>query len=148
MEVQTKKQFFLINYTNSELENNAFDATATNSGNKGIVDFVMKYDKEAGMERDVLNARPFQRYMPSRYLLQLYNENIDQRYKVTFKDAWYANKNPLSESDLKVYPLMATGDTAIYIMKTAATDSQKYGRQSGIVCWMLMTCTLRKVKLS
>ena len=53
------------------------------------------------MERDVLNARPFQRYMPSRYLLQLYNENIDQRYKVTFKDAWYANKNPLSESDLK-----------------------------------------------
>lgn len=108
----------------------------------------MKYDKEAGMERDVLNARPFQRYMPSRYLLQLYNENIDQRYKVTFKDAWYANKNPLSESDLKVYPLMATGDTAIYIMKTAATDSQKYGRQSGIVCWMLMTCTLRKVKLS
>ena len=63
--------------------------------------------------------------MPSRYLLQLYNENIDQRYKVTFKDAWYANKNPLSESDLKVYPLMATGDTAIYIMKTAATDSQK-----------------------
>ena len=85
----------------------------------------MKYDKEAGMERDVLNARPFQRYMPSRYLLQLYNENIDQRYKVTFKDAWYANKNPLSESDLKVYPLMATGDTAIYIMKTAATDSQK-----------------------
>ena len=90
-----------------------------------IVDFLMKYDKEAGMERDVLNARPFQRYMPSRYLLQLYNENIDQRYKVTFKDAWYANKNPLSESDLKVYPLMATGDTAIYIMKTAATDSQK-----------------------
>ena len=84
MEVQTKKQFFSINYTNSELENNAFDATATNSGNKGIVDFVMKYDKEAGMERDVLNARPFQRYMPSRYLLQLYNENIDQRYKVTF----------------------------------------------------------------
>ena len=61
------------------------------------VDFVMKYDKEAGMERDVLNARPFQRYMPSRYLLQLYNENIDQRYKVTFKDAWYANKNPLPE---------------------------------------------------
>ena len=49
----------------------------------------------------------------------------DRRYKVTFKDAWYANKNPLSESDLKVYPLMATGDTAIYIMKTAATDSQK-----------------------
>ena len=120
-----KEAIFSINYTNSELENNAFDATATNSGNKGIVDFVMKYDKEAGMERDVLNARPFQRYMPSRYLLQLYNENIDQRYKVTFKDAWYANKNPLSESDLKVYPLMATGDTAIYIMKTAATDSQK-----------------------
>ena len=101
-----KEAIFSINYTNSELENNAFDATATNSGNKGIVDFVMKYDKEAGMERDVLNARPFQRYMPSRYLLQLYNENIDQRYKVTFKDAWYANKNPLSESDLKVYPLM------------------------------------------
>ena len=73
-----KEAIFSINYTNSELENNAFDATATNSGNKG-----------------------------------------------TFKDAWYANKNPLSESDLKVYPLMATGDTAIYIMKTAATDSQK-----------------------
>ncbi len=38
----------------------------------------MKYDKEAGMERDVLNARPFQRYMPSKHLLQLFDENIDQ----------------------------------------------------------------------
>ena len=35
-----KEAIFSINYTNSELENNAFDATATNSGNKGIVDFV------------------------------------------------------------------------------------------------------------
>ena len=29
-----KEAIFSINYTNSELENNAFDATATNSGNK------------------------------------------------------------------------------------------------------------------
>ena len=68
------------------MANSNFDATATGCGNSGIVCFVMKYDKEAGMERDVLNARPFQRYMPSKHLLQLFDENIDQRYHVTFKE--------------------------------------------------------------
>ncbi|MCQ4902177.1 RagB/SusD family nutrient uptake outer membrane protein, partial [Phocaeicola vulgatus] len=60
-----KEAIFSINYTHTELENNAIDATATNSGNKGIDDIVMKYDKEAGMDRDVLNARPYQRDLPS-----------------------------------------------------------------------------------
>ncbi len=88
-----KEAIFSINYT-TRLENNAFDATATNSGNKGIVDFVMKYDKEAGMERDVLNiiilskdiCRPG---ICCNYIMRIY----DQRYKVTFKDAWYANES-------------------------------------------------------
>lgn len=51
-----KEVIFFINYINLELENNVFDVIVINLGNKGIVDFVMKYDKEVGMECDVLNV--------------------------------------------------------------------------------------------
>lgn len=120
-----KEAVFFVNYTSSDLSNNNFDVTATGVGNCGNVYFVMKYDKEAGMERDVLNGRPFQRCLPSKHLLQLYDENIDQRYKVAFKDTWYVNKTELSETDLATYPLMSVGDTAIYVMKRAATIGEK-----------------------
>ena len=119
------ESIFYVNFTNAELSNNKFDATATGSGNVGNVYFVMKYDKEAGMERDAINGRPWQRALPSKRLLQLYNEKIDQRYKVIFKDVWISNKSALSSLDLEAYPQMSVGDTAIYIMKDPATNAQK-----------------------
>lgn len=115
---------YYVNYTTSDIINGDF-SIALNKGNQGIVDFVMKYDKEVGMVRDVLNGRPFQRYMPSRHLLSLYDETKDQRYKGTFKDTWVANKPGLVAGSEKSYPLMQYGDTAIYLTKNKATAQQK-----------------------
>jgi|WetSurMetagenome_2_1015567.scaffolds.fasta_scaffold01198_5 starch-binding outer membrane protein, SusD/RagB family len=115
---------YYVNYTSTDVYNGDF-SVESNVGNAGIVDFVMKYDKQAGMTRDVLNARPFQRFMPSLHLLNLFDPTIDQRYAGTFKDTWIANISGLKAGGAKSYPLMAYGDTAIYIIKTTATAAQK-----------------------
>lgn len=111
---------YYVNYTNSDIINGDFTVD-TGYGHRGIVDFVMKYDKEAGMVRDELNGRPFQRFMPSLRLLDLYDETIDQRYEGTFKTVWIANKPGLKPGGEKSFPLMAEGDTAICTLKSKAT---------------------------
>ena len=50
----------------------------------------MKYDDRPGMARDLVNGRPFNRYMPTRFLLDLYSDD-DARYEGSFQQAWYAN---------------------------------------------------------
>lgn len=115
-----KEVIFYVNYTTNELENGDFKEES-NRGNQGIVDFVMKYDNQPGMTRDIENGRPFVRFMCSKHLLDLFNEQIDQRYDATFKNVWYSNIDNAKES----YPLMTVGDTAIYTYKYKATEEMK-----------------------
>ena len=65
-------------------------------GNNGHLDFCMAYERTAvgaiGMVRDVANGRPFCRYMPSKFLLNLFDETVDSRYNGTFKSVWFCNK--------------------------------------------------------
>jgi starch-binding outer membrane protein, SusD/RagB family len=44
-----------------------------------------------GLTWDIENGRPLNQYMPSRYLLDLYDETKDARYAGTFRTAWWAN---------------------------------------------------------
>lgn len=115
-----KEVIFYVNYTTNELENGDFKEES-NRGNQGIVDFVMKYDNQPGMTRDIENGRPFVRFMCSKHLLELFNEEVDQRYDATFKNVWYSNVDNAKES----YPLMNVGDTAIYTYKHKATEKMK-----------------------
>jgi hypothetical protein len=74
--------------------------------------------------RDIPNGRPFNRYMPTKALLDLFNENDDSRYQSSFQTVWYANKevraagnsfNTKDSFDFKV------GDTVCYTPKTTLT---------------------------
>jgi len=114
---------FYVNYTNDDLLNGDFDAAGGN-GNNTHLHFIMVYDKQEGMERTIDYGRPFQRFMPSLHLLELFNESVDQRYDGSFQTVWLANLSGLKKGDNGVFPQMAFGDTAIVMLKTAATADQ------------------------
>ncbi|WP_090883993.1 RagB/SusD family nutrient uptake outer membrane protein [Pedobacter rhizosphaerae] len=79
--------------------------------------FAMKYDDQPGMVRDIVNGRPFNRYMPTRFLLDLYSAN-DARYEGSFKTVWFANGASRPSG-------MAIGDTAVLSTKAAYTPVGK-----------------------
>ena len=62
-------------------------------GNRGHLYFLMQYDTEPGMIRDIENGRPFKRFRPTNYLLDLWgaNRDNDNRYDMTYKHVWISN---------------------------------------------------------
>jgi hypothetical protein len=93
-------------------------------GHRGLTTFITKYDAQEGMMRSIPYGRPYQRYMPTVFLLNLFDENIDERYAGSFRTTWLANntqKVPLST----VYPKMILNDTAIHLYKRKATDAMR-----------------------
>jgi len=66
-------------------------------GNRGHLYFLMEYDTQAGMIRDIANGRPFKRFRPTDYLLDLWGaaRDTDNRFDQTYKQAWISN-NPNS----------------------------------------------------
>jgi len=62
-------------------------------GNRGHLYFLMEYDIQPGMARDIANGRPFKRFRPTKYLLDLYaaNRQNDKRYDETYKHVWISN---------------------------------------------------------
>ncbi len=95
------------------------DYTIRNGGHNGHLLFCMKYDDQPGMQRDVLNGRPFNRFMPTLYYVNLFDETIDQRWNGSFKQVWMMN-NPANKGK---YVNMT--DTAIYLYKGIASPEQK-----------------------
>jgi hypothetical protein len=76
--------------------------------------FLMAYDTEQGMVRDVENGRPFKRFKPNDYALDVFDRDIDSRYEKSFKTVFYCN-NP---EDVEFYngtTYMEEGDTAIWL---------------------------------
>jgi starch-binding outer membrane protein, SusD/RagB family len=102
---------FAVQYTNNLLANGG--------GNNSHLYFLMEYDVMPGMRRDVVNGRPFKRYMPTKYTLNqvFVNRTNDSRYYHTFKDVYYSN-NPgtynTNYDKSKPRITVALGDTAIY----------------------------------
>jgi len=64
------------------------DPLTTGTGNRGHLYFLMEYDVLPGMLRDVANGRPFKRFRPTWYLLNLYDRSKDARYDAQFTRAW------------------------------------------------------------
>ncbi|MFV0521603.1 MAG: RagB/SusD family nutrient uptake outer membrane protein [Mangrovibacterium sp.] len=100
-----------VNYTSDLLLDQELNNSAQERGGNNLhLMYGMKYDVEPGMSRDLVNGRPFNRYMPTRFLLELFDQENDQRYQGSFKTVWYMN-NPESKGD---YVNMT--DTAIYLV--------------------------------
>jgi hypothetical protein len=124
-----------VNYTSNLLLSDLVN-TVTNpdghprGGNNGHLHFGMAYERTAagaiGMQRDIANGRPFVRYMPSKFLLNLFDETKDSRFSGTFKQVWICNKagaykKKVAGVDINV--MLAVGDTAILATKYEIPDS-------------------------
>ncbi|QKZ12417.1 RagB/SusD family nutrient uptake outer membrane protein [Spirosoma sp. KUDC1026] len=119
---------FATQYTSEPLTDigNGFNSTTTNTvtinGNQTHLYFGMEYDVQAGMQRDIANGRPFKRFRPTDYMLNVVfaqkDRDNDSRYKKTFKDTWLSN-NPSKTTPIfdnsKTSLKFTAGDTAIFI---------------------------------
>jgi hypothetical protein len=131
--LQNKEVVWAVNYMKNLVFDDRVDASLYPGGHprgahNGHLMFGMKYDDLPGMQRDVLNGRPFNRYMPSLFLLNLFNEQADSRYGATFKSVWLCN-------NLKTAPAgMKLGDTAVvcskYIVDATGKNYRVYDRNA------------------
>lgn len=111
---------FAVQYTSDPLSNITNNTNAVNGGNNLHLFFGMQYDVQAGMQRDILNGRPFKRLRPTEYCIEkVFGERVnDSRYKKTFKDTWLSNKPGTYNTafdDSKAKVTFAAGDTCIFI---------------------------------
>ena len=74
-------------------------------GNRGHLYFGMEYDVQPGMIRDIENGRPFKRFRPTEYMIDVWaaaREN-DQRYEDTYKHVWYSNDTRSSGNGIPLW---------------------------------------------
>ncbi|MCB0644886.1 MAG: RagB/SusD family nutrient uptake outer membrane protein, partial [Phaeodactylibacter sp.] len=133
-------------YTRSNLtdpngdEYNTSGLIQRDGGNTGHVMWEIRYENTSwGMVRDIENGRGFQRWMPTKFFIDLYDEEVDERFYASFKTTWYCNSPNIptwgndtywvgnQELDipdpLKGQPLFAEGDTSIVFYKGAVADN-------------------------
>lgn len=118
--LKNKEVIYAIDYSTNLAINDLANSTSNPYGhsrgsNNGHLLFLMKYDDRPGMIRDVTNGRPFNRYMPTQFLLDLYSDN-DARYEGSFMEVWYANSTSRPAG-------MAIGDTAVVCTRKEVSDA-------------------------
>ena len=88
--------------------------------------FIMVYDviKSTVLIRDINNGRPFNRYMPTLSLLNLFQDSIDSRYGASFQTTWICNK----AGTIGTNTFVVGKDTAILASKATIANaaSKKY----------------------
>ncbi|UOG76423.1 RagB/SusD family nutrient uptake outer membrane protein [Hymenobacter tibetensis] len=96
------------------------DPTTNGVGNETHLYYVMEYDVQAGMKRDVTIGRPFRRFRPTTYMLEtVFKDRVnDSRYQKSYRTVYYCN-NPGTFTNLfdtsKPSVTFKLGDTAIYL---------------------------------
>ncbi|MBP6686830.1 MAG: RagB/SusD family nutrient uptake outer membrane protein [Lacibacter sp.] len=76
-----------------------------------------------GLTFDVENGRPLNQYMPSRYLLDLYDETKDARYAGSFRTVWWANDAGTLPAGVKL------GDTIMFTTKQVVTPEYRASKR-------------------
>lgn len=122
---KNKEVVYAVSYSTNlslnDLKDNILNPLGHSRGsNSGHMLFLMKYDTETGMTRDLTYGRPFNRYMPTRYLLDLYQAD-DARYEGSFMEVWLAN-NP---DPTKRRSGQNLGDTAVVATRKSLNATGK-----------------------
>lgn len=136
--IRNSEIVWAVNFTSDLVLNREIDGLPTDiggndfillrdGGNNSHLFFLMTYDQLPGMLRDIENGRPFARFMPTAFLLDLFDETKDSRFNATFQTVWYAN-NP---NNLPAG--MALGDTAIYATKYSIPDDIEESKNYTII---------------
>lgn len=106
------------------------DLMNNGDGNWLHVGFLMQYDIQPGMQRDIENGRPFKTFNPTSFLLNLWNRDIDSRYESNFKSVFYSNYAATIPKDASGNPKYSVGDTAIFLpgkeVSAAFRESRPY----------------------
>jgi len=114
---------YSANLSLNDIATAAYPAGHPRGSNSGHLLYLMTYDQVNTniLIRDINNGRPFNRYMPTLSLLNLFDPTVDSRYDGSFQTVWYVNKAATG---------FAIGDTAAYTAKTtipaAVMNSKKY----------------------
>ncbi len=93
------------------------DPLTNDGGNWGHLFFIFDYTFNPAMTRNVIYGRPWQRFLPTNYLLKLYDRSMDARWDGSFRTAWLADKTA-EINGFTVNP----GDTAIKIVMYPVPD--------------------------
>lgn len=75
-------------------------------GNRGHLYFGMEYDVQPGMIRDIQNGRPFKRFRPTDYMIDMWEQaraDGDTRYDDTYKHVWYSNDTRSSGNGIPLW---------------------------------------------
>lgn len=91
------------------------DPLSNGSGNQWHLYWLSAYDEHPGLSRSIEYGRPFQRFRPTPFLLNLFDRQIDTRYDATFQTVWLANNANKIPKDASGRPRYAVGDTAIWM---------------------------------
>lgn len=123
-------------------------------GHQGHLMFEIRYENTGwGMVRDMENGRGFQRYCPTKYFIDLFDETLDERFYGSFKNVWYSNAEeaiPNWPAIVYVYgvetdvdaglvgtPMFEVGDTAILFSKQPVPESEKYRLSESFYAWAI-----------
>lgn len=104
------------------------DPLTTGDGNQGHLFFLMEYDAQPGMMRDIANGRPFKRFRPTTYYLNMFDRTKDSRYNAQFTRVWYANNAATIPKDANGVPKYKVGDTSIVVLASNADTLQYAGK--------------------
>jgi hypothetical protein len=126
---------YSTNLTYNDLTTTAYPYGHSRGSNSGHMLFLMVYDQINAniLFRDVNNGRPFNRYMPTKALLDMFNDKDDSRYQSSFQTVWYCNKAGTTKGNLFNTGLTSTfkiGDTVAYCTRdtgnVAAMNAKAY----------------------
>lgn len=101
-------------------------------------------------------TRPFCRYMPTRFLIELFDEDVDQRFYGSFNNTFFANNPDTAgypkweateilgngteeaiDAGLVGEPILAITDTAFHMTKETISDDMYYVRMIGTNPWFI-----------
>lgn len=121
---QNKEVVYAVNYAANLSFNDISDQLLNPLGhsrgsNSSHLLYIMRYDDQPGVIRSIEYGRPFNRYMPTLSLLNLFDDTKDARYDGSFQQVWLANSSNRPAG-------MRLGDTAIYTTKNVITGSRIY----------------------
>lgn len=130
--LKNKEVIWAVDYSTNlslnDIRTSAYPYGHPRGSNNGHLFFLMVYDQvnSSILARDINNGRPFNRYMPTKALLDMFDDANDSRYDASFQTVWYANKsarttgNIFNTSDTTNFKI---GDTVIYTPKTSVPTS-------------------------
>jgi hypothetical protein len=95
-------------------------------GHHGHLMFIPYFNGLKGWQYDLESGRSLLQYMPSRYLVDLYDETKDARWAGSFRTVWWANDPTTLTAGMKL------GDTIAVVSKRAVTDTYRKSKPYAI----------------